>query len=114
MSSAKMSATTVSVVFLLLSFCCSITLCQLVVNVKNKGEEVIVESIHANTTSDTVTLEYLNTDGTLVTLFIDFKSVSISQIQTEHINPHPYPSPLSLSYFYCVLVLDGTRGIIYH
>lgn len=47
---------------------------QLVVNVKNKGDEVIVESIQANTTSDTVTLEYLNTDGTLVTLFIDFKS----------------------------------------
>lgn len=54
--------------------CLCTIVAQLVVNVKNKGDEVIVESIQANTTSDTVTLEYFNTDGTLITLFIDFKS----------------------------------------
>lgn len=59
-----------SIVILCICLCFS----QLVVNVKNKGDEVIVESIQANTTSDTVTLEYQNTDGTLITLFIDFKS----------------------------------------
>ncbi|XP_041373107.1 out at first protein-like [Gigantopelta aegis] len=48
--------------------------CQLVVNVKDEGGDVLVESIHANTSSDTLTLEFQNTDGTLVTQFIDFKS----------------------------------------
>ena len=78
-----MSVTTIAIVFVFLSFYGSMTLCQLVVNVKNKGEEVIVESIHANTTLDTVTLEYLNTDGTLVTLFIDFKSVSMPLVMSN-------------------------------
>lgn len=50
-------------------------LCQLVVNVKNKGGDIDRESIQANTTADTVHLEYLSKDGTLVTQFIDYKSV---------------------------------------
>ncbi|XP_048254086.1 out at first protein-like [Haliotis rufescens] len=57
-----------------LLLCASLVSCQLVVNVKNKGGDVLVESIQANTTEDTVTLEYQNTDGTLITQFIDFKS----------------------------------------
>ncbi|KAL8605946.1 hypothetical protein ACOMHN_065687 [Nucella lapillus] len=69
-----MTASAVHFIFILATLCACSVFGQLVVNVKNKGEEVIVESIHANTTSDTVTLEYLNTDGTLITLFIDFKS----------------------------------------
>lgn len=48
--------------------------CQLVVNVKNKGGDVIVESVQANTSLDTVQLEFTNTDGTLITQLIDFKS----------------------------------------
>lgn len=48
--------------------------CQLVVNIKNKGGDVVVESIKANTSSNTITLEFRTTDGTLVTQFIDFKS----------------------------------------
>jgi len=47
---------------------------QLVVNVKNKGGETLVEKIMANTSADTVTLEYLNYDGSFITQFIDFKS----------------------------------------
>ena len=50
---------------------------QLVVNVKNKGGETLVEKIMANTSADTVTLEYLNYDGSFITQFIDFKSVSL-------------------------------------
>lgn len=59
-----------------LLLCANLVSCQLVVNVKNKGGDVLVESIQANTTEDTVTLEYQNTDGTLITQFIDFKSVN--------------------------------------
>lgn len=47
---------------------------QLVVNVKDGGGDVTVESFHGNTTSDIVQLQFLNKDGTHVTQFIDFKS----------------------------------------
>ncbi len=53
------------------------TTAQLVVNVKNKGNEILRESIQSNITQDTVTLEFQKSDGTLITQFIDFKSVSI-------------------------------------
>ncbi|XP_065205859.1 out at first protein isoform X2 [Planococcus citri] len=46
---------------------------QLAINVRNQGGEVLQETISANLTADTVTLEYQNSDGTLVTQFIDFK-----------------------------------------
>ena len=52
----------------------SVVTSQLIVNVKNKGGETIVEKIQANTTTDTVTLEFLDSSGTFVTQFIDFKS----------------------------------------
>lgn len=45
--------------------------CQLVVNVKNSGGDVYRENINANTTQDTVSLEFRKADGTLVTQFID-------------------------------------------
>ena len=54
----------------------TIALCQLVVNVKNKGGDVLRESINANTSQDSITLEFQKSDGTLVTQFIDFKNVS--------------------------------------
>ncbi|CAG5131858.1 unnamed protein product [Candidula unifasciata] len=47
---------------------------QLIVNARNKGGETIVEKIVANTSADTVTLEFLGSDGSFVTQFIDFKS----------------------------------------
>ncbi|KAH3701844.1 out at first protein-like [Dreissena polymorpha] len=47
---------------------------QLVINVKNNGGDVERQSIEANTTADTVLLEFLSKDGTHVTQFIDFKS----------------------------------------
>ena len=48
---------------------------QLIVNVKNKGGDVIREVITGNTTSDVVELQFRNTDGTIINQFIDFKSV---------------------------------------
>ncbi|XP_062577557.1 out at first protein-like [Saccostrea cucullata] len=51
-----------------------VTFSQLVVNVKNKGGDVIREVISGNTTSDVVELQFQNTDGTLINQFIDFKS----------------------------------------
>lgn len=50
-------------------------LSQLVVNVKNKGGDIIKEIITGNTTSDVVELQFQNTDGTIINQFIDFKSV---------------------------------------
>lgn len=51
------------------------TVSQLIVNVKNKGGDVIREVITGNTTSDVVELQFRNTDGTIINQFIDFKSV---------------------------------------
>lgn len=51
---------------------------QLVVNVKNKGGDVIQEIIDSNITSDIVTVNFRRGDGTLVTQLIDFVNVSIS------------------------------------
>lgn len=50
-------------------------LSQLVVNVKNKGGDIIKEIITGNTTSDVVEPQFQNTDGTIINQFIDFKSV---------------------------------------
>lgn len=47
---------------------------QLVVNARNQGGETIVENITANTSADTVTLEFINSDGSYVTQLMDFKS----------------------------------------
>jgi len=47
---------------------------QLIVNVKNRGDEVLQETIDANTTQDTITLEFLKSDGTEIVQFIDFKN----------------------------------------
>ncbi|XP_064651487.1 out at first protein-like [Lineus longissimus] len=47
---------------------------QLVVNVKNGGGEIVHETINANTTEDTIKLEFKKADGTIVTQLIDFKS----------------------------------------
>ena len=45
---------------------------QLVVNVRNTGGEVIQEVIAANTTEETVKLEFQRPDGSLITQLIDF------------------------------------------
>lgn len=50
---------------------------ELIVNVRNKGGDVDRERIEANTTADTVILEYRPKDGTYITQFIDFKSVCL-------------------------------------
>ncbi|XP_018324718.1 out at first protein [Agrilus planipennis] len=47
---------------------------QLVINVKNQGGDVVQETIAANVTDDTVTLEFQRPDGTLVTQLIDFRN----------------------------------------
>ncbi|XP_035677153.1 out at first protein-like [Branchiostoma floridae] len=47
---------------------------QLVVNVRNRGGDVTQESIMADTDQDIITLEFQKSDGTLVTMVIDFKS----------------------------------------
>lgn len=48
--------------------------CQLVINVKNQGGDIVQESITSNISDDTITLEFQRPEGTLITQFIDFKS----------------------------------------
>ncbi|GBM16207.1 Out at first protein [Araneus ventricosus] len=48
--------------------------CQLVINVKNQGGDIVQESITSNITDDTITLEFQRPEGTLITQFVDFRS----------------------------------------
>lgn len=50
--------------------------CQLVINVRNEVGDVLRESLVANTSDDTITLQYQKPEGTHITQFIDFKMVS--------------------------------------
>ncbi|XP_072048933.1 out at first protein homolog [Amphiura filiformis] len=62
---------TIYISFIFLNtFCTS----QLVVNVKNKGGDLIQESIQADTKDNLITLEFQKLDGTLLKMLIDFKS----------------------------------------
>lgn len=54
-----------------------ISLSQLVINVRNHGGDVLRESLVANTSDETITLEFHKSEGTHVTQFIDFKMVSV-------------------------------------
>ncbi|XP_069110549.1 out at first protein-like [Argopecten irradians] len=56
---------------------------QLVVNVKNRGGDVVIETIQANTSNDVVQLQFQNTDGTIVHQLIDYKSEA--QIFRAHV-----------------------------
>lgn len=49
---------------------------QLVVNIKNIGGEVFQQRIAANTSADTITLEYRDVDGSLITILVDYRNVS--------------------------------------
>ncbi|ERL93777.1 hypothetical protein D910_11063, partial [Dendroctonus ponderosae] len=39
-----------------------------------KGGDIVQETIYANATDDTITLEFQRSDGTLVTQLIDFRN----------------------------------------
>ncbi|XP_063365625.1 out at first protein [Cydia amplana] len=45
---------------------------QLLINVRNQGGDVVQESITANVSEDTVTLEFLRMDGVFVSQIVDF------------------------------------------
>jgi len=66
--------------FSVISFCVLICLgnCQLVVNVRNNGGDIYRETIEANTTQDSITLDFRKSDGTLITQFIDGRNVNNS------------------------------------
>ena len=59
---------------------------QLVVNVKNKGGEVLQETILANISLDTIRLDFQEYDGTLIAQFIDFKNVSAKAKSCRHLS----------------------------
>jgi len=64
--------------FYVIVFCVLICLgnCQLVVNVRNNGGDVYRETIEANTTADSISLDFRKSDGTLITQFIDGRNVN--------------------------------------
>ncbi|XP_054760052.2 out at first protein-like isoform X1 [Lytechinus pictus] len=49
-------------------------MCQLVINVKNDGGDLVQESINADVKRDVIYLQFQKLDGTLVKMVIDFKS----------------------------------------
>ncbi|XP_002738882.1 out at first protein-like isoform X1 [Saccoglossus kowalevskii] len=59
--------------FVLASFM-TLSSAQLTVNVKNKGGDLIQESIQADVAQDLIHLQFQKPDGTLISLLIDFKS----------------------------------------
>ena len=67
--------------FCIVSFCVLMCVgnCQLVVNVRNNGGDVYRETIDANTTQDSISLEFRKSDGTLITQFIDGRNVNSIQ-----------------------------------
>ena len=62
--------------------------CQLVINVKNKGGDLIQESLNGNPAENTISLKFQKLDGTLLNMLIDFKSVSDFIIINHSINPN--------------------------
>ncbi|XP_026463328.1 out at first protein [Ctenocephalides felis] len=62
----------VTAVFLI--YVCEFSNCQLLINVKNQGGDVVQESIFSNISDDAVTLEFQRSDGTLVTQLVDFRN----------------------------------------
>ncbi|XP_041988249.1 out at first protein [Aricia agestis] len=65
-----MEKITVKVIILYMFF--QQTNLQLLINVKNQGGDVMQEAIVANVSEDTVTLEFLRSDGVFVSQLVDF------------------------------------------
>ncbi|KAK2581890.1 hypothetical protein KPH14_002350 [Odynerus spinipes] len=57
-----------------LQYLCGICTTHLLINVKNQGGDILLETISSNVTEDVITLEFQRSDGTLVTQLIDFKN----------------------------------------
>ncbi|XP_033207526.1 out at first protein isoform X1 [Belonocnema kinseyi] len=60
--------------FLFLHYLLGICKTHLLINVKNQGGDILLETISSNVTEDTITLEFQRSDGTLVTQLIDFRN----------------------------------------
>jgi len=56
--------------------CIYVASCQLVINVRNNGGDVYRETVEANTTLDSITLDFRKSDGTWITQFIDGRNVN--------------------------------------
>ena len=85
---------------------------QLVVNVRNKGGEIYKETIEANATHDTVTLDFKLTDGTLVTQFIDARNVRHIRFFVLLFNVFTFVADIGIS----ILLLYGNsnhNGFVY-
>ncbi|XP_012283839.1 out at first protein isoform X2 [Orussus abietinus] len=59
---------------IVLHYLCGICTTHLLINVKNQGGDILLETITSNVTEDMITLEFQRSDGTLVTQLIDFRN----------------------------------------
>ncbi|XP_014601956.1 PREDICTED: out at first protein [Polistes canadensis] len=60
--------------FIVFQYLTSICMTHLLINVKNQGGDILLETISSNVTEDVIILEFQRSDGTLVTQLIDFKN----------------------------------------
>lgn len=70
--------------------------CQLVINVKNQGGDIVQESITSNITDDSIVLEFQRPEGTLITQFIDFKSVNAWPFSYSSLNSRYFDNIFAL------------------
>ena len=61
----------------LIFICVNIVSSQLVINVKNKGGDLIQETLTGEPDKNTISLEFQKLDGTYLKMRIDFKSVRL-------------------------------------
>ncbi|XP_066589734.1 out at first protein [Prorops nasuta] len=64
----------VVIIFIVLQFFYDACTTHLLINVKNQGGDILLETISSNVTEDLITLEFQRSDGTLVTQLIDFRN----------------------------------------
>ncbi|XP_015514887.1 out at first protein [Neodiprion pinetum] len=53
---------------------CGVCMPHLLINVRNQGGDILLETISSNVTDDTISLEFQRSDGTLVTQLVDFRN----------------------------------------
>lgn len=61
-------------IYVVLQYLCHVCTTHLLINVKNQGGDILLETISSNITEDLIILEFQRSDGTLVTQLIDFKN----------------------------------------
>ncbi|XP_034944018.1 out at first protein [Chelonus insularis] len=90
--------------FILLLYLYGICTTQLLINVKNQGGDIFLETITSNVTEDVITLEFQRSDGTLVTQLIDFRNevqiIKVLVLGEEERGQNQYQVMCFVNHFY--------------